>query len=134
MADVSSVSVSQLVNLAAEQLKSVASIKAPEWVSQVKSGSHTQRTIEEPDFWFKRCASILINASKDAVGVRRLQRKYGGARAHLVRRSHHRAAGGKIIRVAMQQLEAAGLLKKEKHGRTASPAGLALLSKAAAKA
>jgi ribosomal protein S19E (S16A) len=46
---------------------------------------------------------------------------------------HHKPGGGKIIRVALQQLEKAGLAKKEKTGRVISPQGAALLDKAAAE-
>ncbi|MBI3588556.1 40S ribosomal protein S19 [Candidatus Micrarchaeota archaeon] len=118
----------------AEDIKSVPGIVAPEWVQFVKSGSHNERLILEPDFWFKRCASLLFQLDEGTVGVRSLRHKYGAKNQHTVSRSHHRVAGGKIIRVALQQLEKAGLAKKEKIGRVIAPAGRALVRKAVAKA
>lgn len=120
-------------------------IVPPVWVSIVKTGSHNERPPSEPDFWYKRCASILYNAYKHGtIGVRLLRRKYGGRTQHIVRRSHHRPAGGKIIRLAMQQLDKAGLMKLEKlkvqkdpskigyAGRVITGKGRALLDKSAA--
>ncbi len=90
-------------------------IVPPAWVYLVKSGSHKERPPQEKDFWYKRCASVLYNSySRGVIGVRKLRRKYGSRTQHIVRRSHHRQAGGKIIRLAMQQLEKAGLMKLEK--------------------
>ena len=119
-------------------------IAPPAWASIVKTGSHNERPSSEPDFWYKRCASILYNSYKRGViGVRQMRRKYGARTQHIVRRSHHRPAGGKIIRLAMQQLEKAGLMKLEKlkvqkdpskigyAGRVISSQGKALLDKTA---
>ncbi len=120
------------------------SINPPGWVNFVKTGSHKERPPQEPDFWFKRCASILLNSyHRGVIGVRKLKKKYGGRTQHIVRRSHHRQAGGKIIRLALQQLEKAGLMKLEKlkvqkdpnkplyAGRIISSSGRALLDKIA---
>ncbi len=121
-------------------------ILPPAWVNLVKSGSHNERPPQEPDFWYKRCASLLYNSYKHgAVGVREMRRKYGGRTQHIVSRSHHRPAGGKIIRLAMQRLEKAGLMKLEKAkvqkdpakptytGRTITGKGKQLLDKTAAQ-
>jgi len=119
-------------------------IVPPAWVALVKTGSHNERPPQEPDFWYLRCASILYNSYKNgAIGVRKLRKKYGGRTQHIVRRSHHRQAGGKIIRLAMQQLDKAGLMKLERlkvqkdpskiglSGRAITGKGRALLDKAA---
>ena len=127
------VSPDALITRAAAELKKIEAIKTPDWVLGVKSGSHNERPVAEEDFWFTRCASLLrtlyIHGNK---GVRRLRHKYGGRQRHVVHSPHHKPGGGKIIRVALQQLEKAGLVKKEKTGRVIAPAGLALLDKAAA--
>ena len=126
------VSPDALIARAADELKKLDSIKTPAWVLGVKSGSHNERPVADEDFWFKRCASLLrtlyIHGNK---GVRRLRNKYGGRQRHVVHSPHHKPAGGKIIRLALQQLEKAGLVKKEKTGRVIAPAGVALLDKAA---
>ena len=122
-----------VVEVIAGKLKSLEAIKAPEWLFVTKSGSHAERPPEDKDFWFKRCGSVLYALYSHNVGVRRLQHKYGGRRQHWVRRSHHRPAGGKIIRLALQQLEKAGFAKKEKVGRSITGQGRALVEKALAE-
>ncbi|MEM0475739.1 MAG: 30S ribosomal protein S19e [Candidatus Norongarragalinales archaeon] len=127
------VSADKLIARVADELKKNEAIKAPEWLLGVKSGVHAERPIADEDFWFKRCASLLrtlhIHGNK---GVRRLRHKYGGRQRHVVHSPHHKPGSGKIIRTALQQLEKAGLVKKEKTGRVISPRGVALLDKAAA--
>ncbi len=127
-------SANHVIKKVAEELKKNPAIKTPDWVLSVKTGVSRERLPEQEDFWFVRCASILrslyVHGKK---GVRRLRHKYGGRSEHTVSRAHHAAGGGKIIRVALQQLEAAGLVKKEKTGgRVITNAGRALLDKAAA--
>jgi small subunit ribosomal protein S19e len=131
--EVISVPAGKLVELVGKEIASMSAIKAPAWIMQVKSGSHAERTISDPNFWQNRLGSILVAVWREPIGVSRLRRKYGGKREHTVSRSHHRMAGGKIIRTGLQQLEAAGLVKKEKKGRVITPAGMSVLAKAAAK-
>ncbi|MFH0713353.1 MAG: 40S ribosomal protein S19 [Candidatus Micrarchaeota archaeon] len=136
----------ELIANAAQVLKAEygTTIVPPVWVMLVKSGSHKERPPQDAEFWYKRCASLLYNSYKNGtIGVRKLRKKYGARTQHIVRRSHHRQAGGKIIRLAFQQLEKAGLMKLEKlktqvnpakplfAGRVISPQGRKLLDKAA---
>jgi len=124
----------KLIAALSEELKKESEIKPPEWISYVKSGSHNERPIEEKDFWYKRCASLMFNSYKRGnVGVRRLRRKYGGRVQHVVHRSHHRPAGGKIIRLALQQLEKAGLFEKQKTGRIITSKGRKLMDEISKK-
>lgn len=130
------VSANDLIDVVAQDLKKNYStlIVSPEWVMLVKSSAANERVPSEPDFFYKRCASILLTSYKrGTIGVQRLRRKYGGRTQHIVRRSHHRKAGGKVIRVALQQLEKAGLMNKEKAGRSISAKGKSLLDKASSK-
>lgn len=126
------VSPNELIAAVAAELKKNDKIKAPEWALAVKSSSHAERTPQQEDYWFTRCAALLrtIGLSSKPVGVERLRHKYGGRTQHIVARSHHRKAGGKTIRLGLQQLEQAGLVKKEKVGRVITPAGMSLLDKA----
>lgn len=130
------VSANDLIPRIAQKLKENFStlIVSPEWAELVKSSSGNERVPTEPNFYYKRCASILLTSYKrGTVGVQRLRRKYGGRTSHIVRRSHHRKAGGKIIRLALQQLEKTGLMQKEKAGRKISANGKSLLDKIASK-
>ena len=125
-----SASPNALINAVAEELKKNPAVKAPEWVLSVKTGADKDRLPDQQDFWFVRCASLLRTIYLNPrVGVQKLRHKYGGRKRHLVSAPHHRKAGGKIIRLALQQLEAAGLVKKEKAGRIVTDAGKSLLEK-----
>ena len=62
----------------AQALKKIPEFKEPEWAGFVKSGPAKERPIDDPDFWYKRAASILRQIyKKNVVGVNRLKTKYG---------------------------------------------------------
>ena len=93
----------------AEALKEIPEIKEPEWVHFVKSGTAKERPIDEPDFWYKRTASILRQIYKKGVlGVNRLRTKYGSKKNRGVKPEKFKKGCGKIIRVILQQLDKAG--------------------------
>ncbi len=129
--EVSGVPKGQLIELVSKELESNPSIKAPDWVFQTKSGQHATRPIEDLRFWPKRLASLLLAVMHEPAGVSSLRTKYGGRRKHSVSRTHHKPAGGKIIRLGFQQLELAGFVKKDKKGRMITPKGESLVSKVA---
>ena len=93
----------------AEALKQIPEFNAPEWAEFVKSGASKDRPIDEPDFWYKRTASILRQIYKNnVVGVNRLRTKYGSKKNRGVKPEQFRKAGGKIIRTILQQADKAG--------------------------
>lgn len=99
----------------AEALKSINEIKAPEWSFFVKSSPAKERPIDEKDFWYKRSASILRQIyKKKIVGVERLRTKYGSKKNRGMKPEKFQKASGKIIRVILQQFDAAGLTEKAK--------------------
>lgn len=99
----------------AEALKSIEEFKEPGWVAFVKSGSGKERPIEEEDFWYKRAASVLRNVyKKGSVGTERLRTKYGSKKNRGFRPEEFRKASGKIIRVILQQSDAAGFTEIQK--------------------
>jgi len=108
----------RLIEKLKEELKKESEIKAPEWISYVKSGSHAERPPTQEDFWYIRASSILrqiyVNHN---IGVTRLRRHFGGRKNRGSKPSHHRAAGGSIIRKLLIQLEKAGYVEKTKTGR-----------------
>lgn len=121
-----------VIENAAGELKKLSEIKPPEWIGTVKTSSHAERLPSKVDFWYHRCASVLYQVFRNGpVGTEALRVKYGGKTDHKVQRGHHRKAGGKTIRLALQQLEKAGLVKKEKTGRVATSKGVSLLDKSA---
>jgi small subunit ribosomal protein S19e len=125
------VEANKLIAKAAEKLKEMK-IEKPAFVGLVKTGAHAQRPPQDEDFWYVRCASILRQAYvNDAVGINRLRRHYGGKKSRGVRPAKHSPSGGSTIRKAMQQLEKAGLLAKQKTGRVLTAKGRKLLDMAA---
>ena len=108
---------SQQYNLRlAEALKKIPEFKHPEWVEYAKSSPSKERPIDDIDFWYKRAASILRQIYKNkTLGVNRLRTKYGSKQNRGFKPERFKRAGGKIIRVILQQSDAAGfteILKK----------------------
>lgn len=99
----------------AEALKKVSEFEEPEWVQFVKSGAGKERPIDDEDFWYKRSASVLRNIYKrGSVGVSRLRTKYGSKKNRGFKPEEFRKGSGKIIRVILQQSDAAGLTEIQK--------------------
>jgi len=115
----------------AAALKEMSEFETPEWAHFVKSGSSRDRPPVDDDFWYTRAASILRQLYiKGVVGVGRLRNRYGSKKDRGGRPDHFRKAGGKIIRVILQQAEAAGLVEKVsrlQHGRRLTATGRELL-------
>ena len=115
----------------AAALKSVPEFEVPEWAAFVKSGVSRERPPVSDDFWYTRAASILRQLYiKGVVGVGKLRTRYGSKKDRGGKPDRFRKSGGKIIRVILQQAEAAGLVEKVtrmQHGRRLTQAGRDLL-------
>ena len=123
---------STLVKKLAIHLKeNVDQIAPPQWTPYVKTGSHATRRPENPEWWFIRCASLLRKIYlKGPIGIIRLRSEYGGRLDRGMRPEHVRKGGGAIIRKALQQLEAAGLVTSFKsRGRILTKEGRQLVDK-----
>lgn len=102
----------------AAALKKVPEFKQPEWAAYVKTGPAKERPIDEPDFWYKRAASVLRQIYlKKTVGVNRLRTKYGSRKNKGMAPEHFMRAGGKIIRTILQQSDKAGFTEITKVNR-----------------
>jgi len=124
MTSIYEVPADKLIERLKEELKKVEVIRPPLWAQIAKSGPHRERPPQQPDFWYIRAASILRRVYIDGpVGVSRLRTYYGGRKRRGRRPAKTYKAGGLIIRKILQQLEAAGLVKKEKKGRVLTPEG-----------
>ena len=108
-------------------LKGMPEFNQPLWSQFVKTGTAKVRPPQDPDFWYKRAASIIRQIyTHKVVGVNRLKTRYGAKMNRGVRPSKFHKASGKIIRVILQQAEKAGLLEKvlkPKAGRIMSKKG-----------
>ncbi len=127
MADIRTIEPGKYNKLLAEALKNEPEFEAPEWIAFVKTSTHKQRPTIEPDFWFKRAASIMRQIyTHEIVGVERLRTRYGGRKDRGGKPPEFRKGAGKIIRVILQQAEKAGYVTKsdgKKKGRMLTPAG-----------
>lgn len=118
----------------AEALKKIPEFKPPKWLESVKSGPAKERPIDDPDFWYKRAASILKQIYKNKiVGVNRLRTKYGSKKNRGYRPEKFKKAGGKIIRTILQQSDKGGFteiakqvkgVRKSKPGRQLTKKGI----------
>ncbi|MFP4424284.1 MAG: 30S ribosomal protein S19e [Candidatus Woesearchaeota archaeon] len=128
--------INDVIENGAKELASFKEIQAPEWGPFVKTGPHKQRPPVRDDWWHVRAAAILQSIdSKGPIGVSKLRTKYGGKKDRGLRPEKQMKASGNIIRKILQQLEEAGLVKKEEKdvykGRSITPKGISLLAKAA---
>ena len=123
---------SVLITRLAQHLKSnIDKVAPPKWAAFVKTGSRAERPPENPEWWFTRCASLLRKIYlKGPIGIAHLRSDYGGRIDRGVRPEHARKGGGAIIRNALQQLEAAGLVEiLGKRGRVLTGEGRRLLDR-----
>ncbi|MEK6847584.1 MAG: 40S ribosomal protein S19, partial [Nanoarchaeota archaeon] len=117
---------SQQYNLKlAMALKGIPEFKHPEWVEFVKSSPSKERPIDDVDFWYKRAASVLRQIYRNKIiGVNRLRTKYGSKKNRGMKPERFKRAGGKIIRVILQQSDKAGfteIVKKIRGVREKKP-------------
>ncbi|UCC21019.1 MAG: 40S ribosomal protein S19 [Promethearchaeota archaeon] len=124
----------KLVESIATKLKEYPEILPPEGSEFWKTAFFKELAPQDTEnFWYLRCASILRKVKKfGPIGVNKLRKFYGG-RNRKGPGLHHSARGsGKIVRVALQQLENANLVVKvEKEGRVVSSEGTSLLERTA---
>ena len=126
-----SVGAQEAIDSLAKKLKEDAKFNPPEWYGTVKGGPANERLPESPDQWYMRVASVLRTvAIRGPVGTQRLRNKYGGQKEHTRGRAHHRKAGGKAIRLALQKLQDAGYVKNDPKGRVITAGGRAFMAKA----
>lgn len=134
MTTVYDVEAGALIKAAAEDLK--AKVKAPEWTPFVKTGVGKDRPPEDPDWWYTREAAVLRKIyTKGPLGVSRLRGEFRNKKHRGVQPETSKKASGKIIRLATQQLEGLGLIKKtrDNKGREITPAGVKYLDNLAHK-
>ncbi|TXT62708.1 MAG: 30S ribosomal protein S19e [Promethearchaeota archaeon] len=118
----------------AEKLKEFPSIKPPEGSKYWKTARFKELApLDSENFWYIRCASLLRKLRKfGPIGVNRLCKHYGGRERKKKGKNKSAKASGKIIRVALQQLEDANLVYHvEREGRRCTPEGISLLERTA---
>ena len=128
MTTVYDVPADKLISRVAAELKEKPEITAPEWAAFAKTGAHKGMPPEDPDWWYTRTAAVLRRVYVDGpVGVERMRSVYGGSKNRGSKPNKTVKGSGSILRKAVQQLEAAGYIAKQKSGRVVTPAGASFL-------
>lgn len=128
------VNAQMLIEAIAEKLKEYPEISPPQGSEFWKTAFFKELAPQDSEnFWYTRCASILRKVKKyGPIGVNKLRKFYGGRNRKGPGLNHSAKGSGKIIRVALQQLENAKLLEPmEKEGRVVSSEGTSLLERMA---
>lgn len=128
----------RLIEAVAKKFQNEKTVTPPEWAFYVKTGVHADRPPVSQDWWYYRCAAVLRSVYKlGPIGTSKLRLKYGGRQNRGMRPERFRRGGGSIIRKALQQLEAAGLIQKsssnKRKGREVTAKGKSLLDKEAVR-
>jgi small subunit ribosomal protein S19e len=128
MTTVYDVPADHIIRRTAEELKKRKEITPPAWAAFAKTGVHKEMPPEDPDWWFTRAAAVLRRVYVDGpLGVERMRSFYGGNKNRGSKPNAFRKGSGSVLRKALQQLEAAGLIIHDKTGRRVSPAGMSFL-------
>lgn len=128
-----------LITGLAEKMQSYDKIEAPEWASQVKTGTHRERPPVQDDWWHTRAASILRKvAIKGPIGTNRISQEFGGSKDRGVKKNKAVAGSRNVARKILQQLAESELIDDSmntagtvNHGRVVSSKGQALLDEVA---
>lgn len=127
----------ELITALADELKNNVKFPRPDWSLNVKTGAHKERAPEDPDWWWMRSASVLRKLYVDGpTGSRKLKVEYGGRKNRGRRPEEFRKAGGKILRVILQQFDEIGFTikdDKKKKGRLLTSKGRSFIDKIASK-
>jgi small subunit ribosomal protein S19e len=125
-----------LIDKLSEYIKeNIYEVKPENWASFAKTSSIKERSPQNPDWWFIRCASLLRKIYiKGPIGIEHLRSEYGGRKDQGSKPEHSRKGSGSVIRKSLKQLEKAGLLEcKEKKGRVVTSKGRQLLDRLSAE-
>ncbi|MFX0054457.1 MAG: 30S ribosomal protein S19e [Promethearchaeota archaeon] len=123
-----------MIRRLAQDLRSRDEIKPPEWALFAKTGAHKERSPDDPDWWYVRCASILRKVYlRGPIGTERLRIDYGGKKRRGAKPNKFHKGSGAIVRTALQQLERAGFIMKQgKKGREMTNIGRSYMDKLSA--
>ena len=124
---------SQFIEHLAKYIKeNIEQVQPPAWAAVAKTGSHTEKQPQNPDWWYTRAASVLRKVYVHGpIGIEKLRSDYGGRKGFTVRPNHASKAGGSNIRKILQQLESAGLVQTTRpRGRIMSPKGRKMMQEA----
>ena len=101
-----------LISALADKSSDSKDIVAPNWSEYVKTGVDRERPPTQENWWTIRTASLLRKVAKQGpIGVTTIAQTYGTVMNNGAGPNTPGVASRKIIRTALQQLEAAGLVE-----------------------
>ena len=101
-----------MISALADKLADSKDIVAPDWSEYVKTGVDRERPPTQENWWTIRAASLLRKVAKQGpIGVTNLAQTYGTVMNNGAGPNTPGVASRHIIRTALQQLEAAGLVE-----------------------
>lgn len=123
----------RLIDMTADKLREFPEINAPEWASDVKTGTHVETQPVQDNWWHIRTAAVLRKVYLyGPIGTERLSAEFGGARDRRVKPYKAVKGSRSIVRHSLQQLESAGLIEANKNkGRIITAKGQSLLDNTA---
>ena len=87
-------------------------VSAPEWADYAKTGVTRERPPTQTDWWQVRAAAVLRKIARQGpIGVTALSQAFGGYKDNGSMPNTPAAGSRHVIRTAVQQLEAAGLVE-----------------------
>ena len=102
----------------AAYLKNSGQIQLPSWVDVAKSGSHKAFSPIDPDWIFFRFASLVRKIYiTGGLGVTNLRKIYGGKKKRGSKPAKKKISSGKIIRLALKELERLKIIEKGSNGK-----------------
>ena len=104
----------ELLNPAlAARLAAEKAVETPDWAEFVKTGVSRERPPSQDNWWFLRSAALMRKLAREGpIGVTHLSQAYGGRKDNGAAPNTPGVASRHIIRTALQQLEASGLVEK----------------------
>ena len=138
MTSAKDVPINDVIDNTALELRNFSELKAPEWSIMVKTGVHKDRPPVDKNWWHTRAAAVMVSVyNYGPLGVSKLRTKYAGKKNEGVKPEKFHKGSGSIIRKSLQQLEAAGLIKKSEttshKGKIITDKGKKLLDTVASK-
>lgn len=106
------VPVDLLLPALAARLVDEGAVSAPEWADYAKTGVTRERPPTQTDWWQVRAAAVLRKIARQGpIGVTALSQAFGGYKDNGSMPNTPAAGSRHVIRTAVQQLEAAGLVE-----------------------
>jgi small subunit ribosomal protein S19e len=115
---VRNVPASLFISMYADFLKKSGRVELPSWLNIIKTGNNKVNSPENPNWFFYRLAALsrkfYLNRGK---GIGNLRKDYGGKKRRGSRPGKRVLSSGKILRLAIQQLEKLNIIYQDDHGK-----------------